>query len=96
MTAPGTCFRQVEYAGILAGTEKQAEAEQFIDFLLGTAFQEDLPLQMFVFPVNTEAELPEVFVEFATVAEEPAVVDFADIEANREAWIEAWTETVLR
>lgn len=96
VTAPGTCFRQVEYAGILAGTEKQAEAEQFIDFLLGTAFQEDLPLQMFVFPVNTEAELPEVFVEFATVAEEPATMDAADIEANREAWIEAWTEAVLR
>lgn len=93
---PGMCFRQIEFAGILNGTEKVEQARQFIDFMLSREFQEDLPLQMFVFPVNPEAELPDVFVEYAQVADEPVLVDSAEIDANREEWIRAWTETVLR
>jgi thiamine transport system substrate-binding protein len=51
---------------------------------------------MFVFPVNENAELPEAFVQYAELSEEPASVDPAQIDANREQWIEAWTDTVLR
>jgi thiamine transport system substrate-binding protein len=96
VVADGTAFRQIEFAGILAGTENEAAAQAFIDFLLSVPFQEDMPLNMFVFPVNTEAELPEVFVEYTEVAENPAELPFAEIEANRESWIQAWTETVIR
>jgi thiamine transport system substrate-binding protein len=90
------CFRQIEFAGILEGTENLEAAQQFIDFLLSVPFQEDMPLNMFVFPVNPEAELPEVFTEYAAVPEHPAVVSSADIDEHREEWIEAWTETVLQ
>lgn len=91
-----TCFRQIEFAGILNGTLKVEAAQQFIDFMLSVDFQEDVPLQMFVFPVNMDADLPEIFVEYTAIPDELAQVDFADIDANREAWIQAWTETVLR
>ena len=64
--------------------------------MLGTTFQEDIPLKMFVFPANSQAALPEVFARFAQVPEQPALVDPDAIEANREAWIEAWTRAVLR
>lgn len=96
VTAPSTCFRQIEFVGILSGTEHRAEAEALVDFMLSETFQEDIPLRMFVFPVNENAELPESFVTYTEVAEEPAEVDLEQLEANREAWIEAWTETVLR
>jgi thiamine transport system substrate-binding protein len=96
ITADGTCFRQIEFAGILAGTEKQAAAQQFIDFLLSKEFQEDMPLQMFVYPVNQEAELPEIFTQYASIPEKPAILDAAEIDANRETWIEEWTQSVLR
>lgn len=96
IVADGTCFRQVEFVGILHGTEKESAAQQFIEFALSTTFQEDLPLQMFVFPVNQEAELPDVFVEFALVPDVPAEMEISEIEANREDWIQAWTEVVLR
>jgi thiamine transport system substrate-binding protein len=92
----GACFRQVEFAGILEGARDRPLAERLIDFMLSERFQEDIPLQMFVFPANQEAELPELFVKFARVAENPAEVPPEAIEANREDWIEAWTETVLR
>jgi thiamine transport system substrate-binding protein len=91
-----SCFRQIEFIGILKGTEQRALAEKFIDFMLSERFQEDIPLQMFVFPANERAELPDVFVEYAESPEKPAYVSPEAIEANREAWVEAWTETVLR
>ena len=56
---PDTCFRQIEFVGILKGTEQRALAEKFVDFMLGKQFQEDVPLQMFVYPVNPNAALPE-------------------------------------
>lgn len=95
IVASGMCFRQIEFAGILDGTEHEAEARQFIDFMLSVDFQEDVPFQMYVFPVNNNAQLPDLFAEYAQIPSETAVVDYAAIEANREDWISAWTETVL-
>jgi thiamine transport system substrate-binding protein len=94
--ADDTCFRQIEFAGILSGSDHVEAAQQFIDFMLSLDFQEDVPLQMFVFPVNQEAQLPEIFIEYTAVPEQAVQVDIAEIDANREAWIQAWTEVVLR
>ncbi len=91
-----TCFRQVEFVGILRGTKNIEIAKKLVDFMLARTFQEDIPLQMFVFPANKTAVLPEVFLEHARIAEHPVFVSPQDIAANREKWIEAWTETVLR
>lgn len=96
ITADEMCFRQIEFAGILAGTEKVEAAQAFIDFMLDVPFQEDMPLQMFVFPVNTEAQLPELFATYAAIPENPVLLDPESIETNREVWIQDWTETVLR
>ncbi|MFZ1395253.1 MAG: hypothetical protein WAS33_00045, partial [Candidatus Promineifilaceae bacterium] len=59
-------------------------------------FQADMPLNMFVYPANENAELPAEFVAWTQVPEETAVLSPTTIDANREQWIEAWTETVLR
>jgi thiamine transport system substrate-binding protein len=96
VTGDGSCFRQIEFVGILSGTDNRQLAERLVDFMLGETFQEDIPLQMFVFPVNENAELPDVFAEHAVVPENPADVSPDVIDANREEWIEAWTDTVLR
>ncbi|UCG26551.1 MAG: thiamine ABC transporter substrate-binding protein [Chloroflexota bacterium] len=96
ITASGMCFRQVEFIGILKGTERRELAEAFVDFALAKEFQEDIPLNMFVFPVNEEAKLPEVFERWAKLSAEPATLDAEDIDVNREDWIEDWTSTVLR
>jgi thiamine transport system substrate-binding protein len=93
---PGTCFRQIEFVGILDGTQHRALAEKFVDFMLGVQFQQDTPLQMFVYPVNQDATLPPEFVRWAQVANRPAVLDPALVAAHRDEWIAAWTETVIR
>ncbi|MCP5097777.1 MAG: thiamine ABC transporter substrate-binding protein [Chloroflexi bacterium] len=96
IVAPGTCFRQVEFVGILKGTENRELAESFVDFMLGQTFQEDIPLNMFVFPANENATLPDSFVQWAQIPDQPATVDPDEVDANRDSWIEAWTEVVLR
>ena len=96
VTTDGTCFRQVEFAGILKGSEHVELAGKFIDFMLSKSFQEDIPLNMFVFPANQTAELPQLFVDFATISDVPATLAPDLIDANRESWIETWSDSVLR
>lgn len=91
-----SCFRSIEFAGILAGTEHPEASALLIDFLLSPTFQEDIPLNMFIFPANTDAALPPEFVEWAPLSDAPFTLAPDVIEANRDAWTEEWTEIVLR
>ena len=90
------CFRQVEFVGILKGTHHHAAAGKLIDFLLSLPFQEDMPLQMYVFPANPNAKLPAVFVKWAYRPANPLTIAPATISAHRDAWIEEWTRLVVR
>jgi thiamine transport system substrate-binding protein len=95
LTGPDMCFRQIEFAGILAGTENRKLSEALVDFLLGRAFQEDIPLQMAMFPVDPQAVLPEAFVRFAPAPSRPAVLAPENIAAYREEWMARWKEIML-
>jgi thiamine transport system substrate-binding protein len=94
--SPGTCFRQVEFVGILKGTQNRALAEKFVDFMLSQQFQEDMPLQMFVYPVDPSAALPEEFTKYAQSPDQPATLDPGLIAANRDKWIQEWTDVVMK
>jgi thiamine transport system substrate-binding protein len=90
-----SCFRQIEFAGVLKSTSHADAAHKFIDFMLSKQFQEDMPLQMYVYPVRTDAALPDVFTKFAVKPPRPIEVDPNTIGQNRERWINDWTSTVL-
>jgi len=92
----GACFRQIEFVGILSGTEKRELAEKLVDFLMSKEFQENIPLNMFVFPANQTVVLPDVFVQHTQTPEIPATLPPDEIGRQREEWINAWTEMVLR
>jgi len=93
---PDTCFRQIEFVGILKGTKQRALAEKFVDFMLSKQFQEDVPLQMFVYPVLPSAALPEEFTRYAQAPAQAATLPPEEIAANRDRWIQAWTDVVLK
>ena len=92
----GGTFRQIEFVGIVEGTQQRTLAEAWVDHMLDLPFQNDIPLQMFVYPANENATLPELFTQYGQIPTEPAAVDPAAIETNRESWIEAWTNVMLR
>ena len=91
----GMCWRQIEFAGILKGTKNRAAAEKFIDFLLSQPFQEDVPMQMFVFPILPDAVIPEAFALTVETPQEPANLAPELIASQRDAWINAWINLML-
>ncbi len=93
--ATGTCFRQMEYAGVLRGTRHGDAAQQLVTFLTGETFQRTLPLTLFVYPVNGTVSLPEVFTKFAAVPANPYSMDPVRIAQHRQSWQEQWTQTVI-
>jgi thiamine transport system substrate-binding protein len=87
-----TCYRQIEFAGILRGTEHEAAAHQVLDWMLSPSFQNDIPLRMFVYPVSTQATVPAVFGKYAAVATHPLSLPPADVAANRADWVQRWAD----
>lgn len=90
----GTCFRQVEYAGVLAGAKNPQAAAKLLDFLLSDAVQADIPGSMYMYPVSTAVALPPVWAKWAPLSDHPYTVKPADISAHRDDWIKQWTDLV--
>ncbi len=90
------CFRQVEFAGILRGTEQPELAGALIDYLLSPVVQAEIPLAMFMNPARADVALPDAFLQHGLVPAAPLALDPAVIDAGREAWISEWTDIVLR
>jgi thiamine transport system substrate-binding protein len=91
-----TCFRQVEFAGVLRGTKHEGEARMLVDFLISDRFQNELPLSQFVYPARTGVVLPEEFTKFTVVPATTLSLDAATIAADRQKWQDEWTTIVLR
>ncbi|WP_153392910.1 thiamine ABC transporter substrate-binding protein [Ornithinicoccus halotolerans] len=87
-----TCFRQVEYAGVLEGAANPEGGQALVDYLLTDEVQAAIPNAMYVFPVAEDVELPEVWSRWAKVAEDPITVDPDEVEANREEWVREWAD----
>ena len=90
-----TCFRQTEYVGALRGTRNPNLSAQLISYLLDVPFQESMPLSLFVFPVNKKATLPDLFTQFAVTPKNPLTLEPADIEKNRDTWLNSWRDIIL-
>jgi thiamine transport system substrate-binding protein len=84
------CYRQVEYAGVLAGAENPDAARALVDWLLSEPVQADVPLSMFVFPARQGTPLPQVFADFAATVDNPLQLPADDVAANLSAWLAEW------
>ncbi|WP_210588122.1 thiamine ABC transporter substrate binding subunit [Streptomyces sp. GESEQ-35] len=94
--ATGTCFRQVEYAGLLSNAQNTEGGKALLDFMLTKTFQDDMPMNMFVYPVREGAQVPEEFTKYGPQAADPETMDPAKIAANRDQWVKSWTSLVLK
>ncbi|GAA2616700.1 thiamine ABC transporter substrate-binding protein [Streptomyces tubercidicus] len=94
--AAGTCFRQIEFGGLLKGAKNEKGGKALLDFLLSKEFQEDVPLKMFVNPAREDAKVPELFTKYGTTIGQPATLAPGTITKNREQWIKQWSSLVLK
>jgi thiamine transport system substrate-binding protein len=90
-----SCFRQIEFAGVLRGAANPDGARKLVDFLLSPRFQAGMPLTMFVLPVRKGVALPPVFRRFDPAISRPLQLQAASIGAGRDSWIRQWTSIVL-
>lgn len=90
-----TCFRQVEYAGVLRGAANPEGARLVIDWLLSDEVQSALPESMYVYPVSPDASIPTDWEQFAPLSPAPWQLDPEEIDANRDVWIATWSGIVL-
>lgn len=91
-----SCFRQIEFAGVLRGAANADGARKLVDFMLSPGFQAGMPLTMFVLPTRKGVALPDVFRRFAPRIEHPLSLSPAKIGANRDRWVKEWTQIVIR
>ncbi|MDX3520916.1 thiamine ABC transporter substrate-binding protein [Streptomyces scabiei] len=94
--ATGTCFRQTEFAGLLSNARNTEGGKALIDFLISKRFQEDMPLNMFVYPVVEGASVPAEFTEYGPAAKDPETMAPAKIAEKRDEWVKSWTSLVLK
>ncbi|WP_148573951.1 thiamine ABC transporter substrate-binding protein [Nocardioides caldifontis] len=87
-----TCFRQVEYAGVLEGADNPEGAQEVVDFLVSPEVQAALPDSMYVFPVDDSVELPPLWAKWAEPAPAPVEVDPEAISEHREEWLREWSD----
>ncbi len=96
VNTPGNTLLQVEFAGVVAKSPHQQAARQLVDFMLGQDFQKDIPLHMFVYPANSKADAGDLFRQWAQAPVQPVSLAPAEIAAQRDRWVDAWTKAVLR
>ena len=89
-----TCYRQVEYAGVLAGAKNPEDAKKVLDFLLGEKFQAQVADQMYVYPSREGVALPESWAKDAPLPTNPQTLPADKVKDNREAWVEQWRKIV--
>lgn len=89
-----TCFRTVEYAGVLRGTANPDAAQAVVDWMLSDEFQSTVATSMYVYPVSQTAEIPDEWRAHAPLADHPW--GMPDLSADeRDRLVVAWTELVL-
>lgn len=83
-------YIQIEGMGIVKGSKNRKLAEEFIEFSLTEEFQTEIPFNQFMFPANSNIELPEAFELYAVQPEKQLVLDPVLVEEKQEEWISEW------
>ena len=81
-------YRQIEFGGIVKGSNNIKQAQNFIDFMLSEEFQSVIPSTNIMYPVTTIKDLPEAFnkLEIPNFIQ----IDPKEINKNKEKWIDEW------
>jgi thiamine transport system substrate-binding protein len=91
-----TCFRQVEYAGVLDHAANPEGAQAVVQWLLSPQVQKALPTSMYVFPVRNGVALPKDWARWAKQPTNTEEVPAEEIDANRDTWLTEWSDLTSR
>lgn len=83
-------FIQLECAGIVRGSKNRKLAEKFIDYILTEDFQNEIPLNQWMFPV-TDVKLPEAY-KYAVKPDTILKIDAKQLADNIDKYLSRWEE----
>jgi thiamine transport system substrate-binding protein len=89
-----TCYRQVEYAGVLTGAKHPDQAKKVLDWLISQQFQAEVADQMYVYPAREGVALPDTWQKSAPLPADSATLPARDVQKNRETWVNQWRSLV--
>ncbi|MDX7876142.1 thiamine ABC transporter substrate binding subunit [Aeromonas veronii] len=87
-------YRQVEVAAKLKSAKQEKLADQFLQFMVSPAFQQEIPTGNWMYPV-IDTPLPKGFEQIITVAK-PLAFSSDEVAANRKGWIREWLQAVTQ
>ncbi|WP_421348709.1 thiamine ABC transporter substrate binding subunit [Aeromonas veronii] len=87
-------YRQVEVAAKLKSAKQEKLADQFLEFMVSPAFQQEIPTGNWMYPV-IDTPLPKGFEQMITVAK-PLAFSSDEVAANRKGWIREWLQAVTQ
>ncbi|HHQ4541070.1 TPA: thiamine ABC transporter substrate binding subunit [Aeromonas veronii] len=87
-------YRQVEVAAKLRSAKQEKLADQFLQFMVSPAFQQEIPTGNWMYPV-IDTQLPKGFEQMITVAK-PLAFSSDEVTANRKGWIREWLQAVTQ
>ncbi len=91
------CFQVIEFAGIVASTDKMILAQRFVDYLLADEFQQRICLQKWMFPLNRDTALPLEFSKVKKVSKDNIFsLDIPTAKAEEKTWLKKLNETLGR
>lgn len=96
VSLPDTCFRQVEYVGVLKNAKNAAGGAAFVKFVQKASTQEVFVGENYVHPVNPEVKLPEALAKFGKLADKPFTLDAKTISENQAKWLEDWSDLMTK
>ncbi len=88
-------YLQIEGLGILKGAPHPNLARKFVDFALSEAFQREIPLTNWMYPIDPGVRLPDSYA-YAPKPEKSLSLDPAQIEQHQKAWIDEWVRLASR
>ncbi|HHC5061160.1 TPA: thiamine ABC transporter substrate binding subunit [Aeromonas veronii] len=87
-------YRQVEVAAKLKSAKQEKLADQFLQFMVSPAFQNEIPTGNWMYPV-IDTPLPKGFEQMITVSK-PLAFSADEVAANRKGWIREWLQAVTQ
>ncbi|UWH27480.1 thiamine ABC transporter substrate binding subunit [Aeromonas veronii] len=87
-------YRQVEVAAKLKSAKQEKLADQFLQFMVSPAFQQEIPTGNWMYPV-IDTPLPKGFEQMITIAK-PLAFSSDEVAANRKGWIREWLQAVTQ
>lgn len=85
-------FKEIDYIGILKGSQNLFLARRFIDYTISADFQEYIPYTIWMYPVIKNINLPAGFDECPVPVNDLTEYIFDKKDLFSDKWIELWTK----